>query len=391
MESSFPKPLFIQSLTRSPIGKFGGSLMRFSAPELAALTLREAVARNAGAPDADGVILGHARQAGAGPNPARQASLAAGLATSIPALTVNQACASGLSAVFAACEKISAKRGHAFWAGGVESMSNTPYLVPKARWGIRMGHAEIQDGMHQDGFFCPMSQMLMGATVENFLVPEFKISRQEQDEFALASQHRAEAAWAQGLFKHETFEIPPDGKKPGLGHDEHRRSGSTREGLAKLSPVFDTKTGTITAGNSSGITDGAAWVFVSDQKTQQTKVEIIDYETVAIEPKRMGLGPVPAIENLLRRQKLKTKDIDAFEINEAFAAQVIACQRSLNISPDRLNAWGGAIAIGHPIGASACRILVTLGSRLNGKTGALGVAAACVSGGHGVAILVRAV
>lgn len=385
------KSIYLGAGTRTPIGKFGGTLARFSAPELATLALKEALKRAPDARPAELVLLGHARQAGARPNPARQATIFAGLPESIPAWTLNHACASGLSAIITAAEKIQLGRTHSVWAGGTESMSNTPYLMPKARWGLRMGHTEILDGMVHDGFHCPMADMLMGATVESYIAKEQSISRKDQDEFALYSQQQAEHAWKNGSFKKETFEIPAEGKYPTLVTDEHRRWPTTLETLAKLAPVFDPKNGSVTAGNSSGITDGAAFVHVSNQKSSHTQAEIIDYETVALDPKHMGLGPIPATEALFKRNKLQSKDIEAFEINEAFAAQVIACERTLQIPREKINAWGGSIAIGHPIGCTGTRIVVTLMNRLQGKSGALGVATLCVSGGQGVALLIKAI
>ncbi len=392
--SIFPKAIYLSCPVRTPIGKFGGSLQRFSAPELATLALKEGLQRADGLAPAELVFMGHGRQAGAGPNPARQATIFAGLPPEVPAVTVNQACASGLASIIAACDRIALGKAHVAWAGGVESMSNTPYFLPQARWGYRMGHAPLVDGMTKDGFFCPMSDMVMGETVENFLVPEFKVSREEQDAYALETQLRAARAWQAGHFKAETFAIAADGKKPGLDHDEHRREDTTAESLAKLGPVFKARDGrapTITAGNSSGITDGAAFVRVSDARDAGTVAEILDYEVVALDPRRMGIGPVPAVRNLLARRGLQIGDIEAFEVNEAFAAQVIACQRDLKIPTERLNAWGGSIALGHPIGATGTRITVTLLSRLRDKPGALGLATLCVSGGMGVALLVRSV
>lgn len=387
-KSEFPKPIYLSAATRSPIGRFGGTLRRLSAPQLATLTLKECIARAGNRAEADWVFLGHARQAGAGPNPARQATIKAGLPEHVPAITLNQACASGLTAVFSAVEKIALGRAKRVFSGGVESMSNTPYYVMGARWGQRMGHSEFTDGMYKDGFHCALADMVMGETVERFIAQEQKIGRKEQDEFAQLSQIRAEEAWKSGKFKAETFAIPADGKAPGLEEDEHRRAGTTMESLAKLPAVFAKGTGTITAGNSSGITDGAAFLCVSSEKSG-AQAEVLGCSTVALDPRRMGLGPIPAIQKLLEPQGLGIDDIEAIEINEAFAAQVIACQRALEIPMEKLNAWGGSIAIGHPIGASGARILVTLLNRLKGKPGALGVASLCVSGGQGVAILVR--
>ena len=391
MKAAFAKPIYLGAATRSPIGKFGGSLKRFTAPQLASLTLKEALRRAPEGAAPNMVIVGHARQAGAGPNTARQAVIGSGLSDTVPAFTVNQACASGITAVMNACEKIALGRAHSVWAGGVESMSNTPYFLMQARWGHRMGHGKVVDGMTQDGFFCPMSEMLMGETVQRFLADQMEISRAEQDSYALESQKRATLSWQSGLFAAETFEIPADGKLSGLKDDEHRRDDSTLESLSKLAPVFDPKNGSITAGNSSGVTDGAAFIHVSDQFSAHTQAEVIDFETIAIDPRYMGLGPIAAVQNLLRRQNLQVSDLDAVELNEAFAAQVIACQRTLKVPHEKLNARGGAIAIGHPIGATGARITTTLIHQLKGKKGALGLATLCVSGGMGVALLIRAV
>jgi len=383
LRSVFQKPIYLGAATRSPIGKFGGAFLKCSAPFLATETLKTAMLRAKDAKTCDFVFLGHARQAGTGPNPARQTTMGAGLPETTPALTVNQACASGMSAIFSALEKISLGRASSIWAGGVESMSNTPYYLMQARWGMKMGPNPLLDGMHQDGFYCPMSQMVMGETVERFLAQEMKISREEQDAFALHSQQKADQAWKSGQFADEVFTLG------NLSEDEHRRGDTTLESLAKLPAVFDKKTGTLTAGNSSGITDGAAFVHVSSQKLSHTQVEVLDYETVALDPKRMGLGPITAIQNILKRQGLKITDLDIVEINEAFAAQVIACQRTLKVSEDKLNPRGGSIALGHPIGASGARVTVTLIHQLKKQPGALGIASLCVSGGMGVALLVR--
>lgn len=388
--SNFPRPLFLSAATRSPIGKFGGSLKRFTAPQLAALTLKEAQRRSQidGLPDF--VILGQARQAGAGPNTARQATIFSGFPNTVPALTVNQACASGMTAIFAACEKIASGRAHNIWAGGVESMSNTPYLLTEARWGKKLGHSELVDAMYKDGLFCPMAQMIMGETVQNFIADEQNISRADQDAFALSSQQKAAIAWKAGDFKDETFAIAAEGKAPGLARDEHMREDSSLESLAKLPGVFAKDgQGSITAGNSSGIVDGAAFVHVSDQRHPTALVEILDFETVALDPEHMGLGPIPATQALLKRQGLTVSDIEAFEFNEAFAAQVLASARTLQVPMEKINMRGGAIAIGHPIGASGARITVTLAHILKSKPGALGLATLCVSGGLGAAILIR--
>ena len=397
LQSAFPKPIYLGASTRTPIGKFGGSLKRFAAGDLAALALKETIRRVAlhdgeeRAMHPDWVFLGHARQAGARPNPARQATIFSGLSETIPAITFNQACASGLASIISAAEKIALRKATSVYAGGVESMSNTPYFLMQGRWGLRMGNTEVVDGMSQDGFFCPMANMLMGATVDQYLAKDLKISRQEQDEYALESQKRAENAWKNGYFNAETFEVLGDAKNPGLKEDEHRRPQTTLESLMKLPPVFDSVAGTVTAGNASGITDGAAFLQVSDERMKSSELEFIDYECIALDPKKMGLGPIEATQRLLHRQGLKIQDLEAVEINEAFAAQVIACNRALQIDSQKLNVRGGSIALGHPIGATGARILVTLSNVLKGKTGALGIATLCVSGGQGVAVLVRAV
>ena len=394
IHSAFPKPIFMGAATRTPIGKFGGSLKRFQAGELAALALQETLRRvneRSGEGEVlgpDWVLLGHARQAGARPNPARQAALFAGLSESVPAITFNQACASSLAAVISGAEKLALGRAQAVYAGGVESMSNTPYYLMQGRWGLKMGNTEIVDGMTQDGFLCPMAKMLMGATVDTFLAKELGISRTDQDEYALLSQNRAEKAWKEGLFSGEVFEVPGDVKNPGLSEDEHRRPGTSLQSLAKLAPVFEAS-GSVTAGNSSGVTDGAAFLHLTSRRLPSSEVELLDHETVGLDPRRMGLGPVEATRRLLQRQGLRVQDLEAVELNEAFAAQVLACNQELRIPIEKLNSRGGAIAIGHPIGATGARILVTLSHILRGKPGALGVATLCVSGGQGVAVLVR--
>ena len=395
LKTSFPKPIFIGAATRTPIGKFGGSLKRFSAGELAALALKETVRRvrekdgDDRSQNVDWVFLGHARQAGARPNPARQAVIFSGLSEQIPAITYNQACASGLAAIIAGAEKIALGRATSVYAGGVESMSNTPYFLLQGRWGLRMGNTEIVDGMTQDGFFCPMAKMLMGATVDQYLAQELGISRTEQDEYALESQKRAEAAWKAGLYDAETFEILGDEKNPGLKTDEHRRPQTSLESLSQLLPVFDRKSGTVTAGNASGVTDGAAFVQMTRDRLESSQLELLDDEVIALDPKKMGLGPVESTLRLLKRNGLTIQDIEAVELNEAFAAQVLACNRELKIPMEKLNIRGGAIAIGHPIGATGARILVTIANVLKDKTGALGIATLCVSGGQGMAVLVR--
>lgn len=377
--------VFVNAAFRSPIGKFGGALKALSAPKLAALTLKEALLKTQmSKPEA--VLMGHARQAGAGPNTARQALIFAGLSENIPAWTINHACASGMSAVAQGMDKVLLNKARNIWVGGVESMSNTPYLVPTARWGTKLGHQKIVDAMYQDGFHCPMADMLMGETVERFIAQERKMSRQRQDEWAYRSHTKAFEAIQKGLFKDEILTIQHE--KTSLAQDEAVRADTSLEGLSKLEAVF-TKDGTVSAGNSSSITDGAAWLWLSQEKTDTTLCELIDYEVTALDPRKMGIGPVQSIQNLLKKNNLKVDDISRFEINEAFAAQVLACKDDLQIPDDKLNLNGGAIALGHPIGATGARILVSLIHQLKNQKGAYGVASLCVSGGQGFSILLK--
>ena len=394
IQSALPKPVYINSAVRTPIGKFGGSLTPLSAADLASSCLREALNRSGDkSPDnIDFVFMGHGRQAGGGPNTARQAAIFAGLNESTCATTMNHACASGMVSIIHGCEKIVLGRATRVLAGGVESMSNTPYMSLKARWGNKMGNMKFEDGMYRDGFHCPMADMVMGSTVENFIVPKFNISRSEQDEYAQRSQEKTAAAEKAGLLQEERFELAHDKLKTPLNTDEHARPQSTIESLTKLPPVFDSKTGSITAGNSSGITDGSAFVELSLHKSAQALAEVIDWDYAALDPKLMGLGPIPVVQNLLRRHSLQISDIAIIELNEAFAAQAIACQKELGILDEQLNPLGGAIAIGHPIGATGARITATLAHQLHRKgPGSLGIACLCVSGGQGVAILLRGV
>ncbi len=377
--------VFVNAAFRSPIGKFGGALKALSAPKLAALTLKEALLKTQ-MQNPDAVLMGHARQAGAGPNTARQAVIFSGLAETIPAWTINHACASGMSAIAQGMDKIFLNKARNLWVGGVESMSNTPYLVPSARWGTKLGHQKIVDAMYQDGFHCPMADMLMGETVERFIASERKISRKRQDEWAYRSHIKAADAIQKGFFKDETLAIHFE--KTALDHDEAVRADTSLDSLSKLEAVF-AKDGSVSAGNSSSITDGAAWLWLSQEKTATTLCELVDYEVTALDPRKMGLGPVQSIQNLLKNNNLQTKDIAQFEINEAFAAQVLACQDDLKIPDEKLNLNGGAIALGHPIGATGARILVTLIHQLKKQKGAYGVASLCVSGGQGFSILVK--
>jgi acetyl-CoA C-acetyltransferase len=313
----------------------------------------------------------------------------------VPAATINQACGSGLKAIVLAAQEIMLGRSDAILAGGTESMSRVPYFAEGARWGMRMGNMPLVDGMYRDGFSDPLSGLLMGQTAEK-LARQYEISRQEQDEFALRSQQRAEAAIESGRFKDEVMTLEVSGKKgesTSFARDEHCRAGTTLQDLAKLPPVFY-KDGSVTAGNSSGITDGAAAVVVLSEEGLKrfgatAQARIVDYEICGVAPDIMGIGPVPAVRALLQRQNLNLSEIDLIELNEAFAAQVIACDRELHFDADRLNVNGGSIALGHPIGCTGVRITTTLIHEMKKRQARLGLATLCVSGGLGLALLLE--
>ena len=388
-------PIYLAGAVRTPIGKFGGSLAGLSAPDLGVAAAKEAL-RRAGVPGTavNETIFGHGRQAGQGPGTGRQVSVRAGVPVEVPAWTVNMACGSSLKAVVLGQEAIALGRADVVLAGGMESMSNTPYYLPRARWGYRLGNEQVVDGMYRDGFHCLLANQLMGETAEN-LVPMYAITRAEQDELAARSQQRCEAARKRGRFEAEKVAIELPGKKgPTLfTEDEHARDGVTAAALSTLPPVFK-KDGSVHAGNASGITDGgSAIVVLSAAAVKQHGVKplarIVGTAQAGVDPKVMGLGPVPAVRALLERTKLRVEDVDLWELNEAFAAQVIACNRELKIPEDRLNVDGGSIALGHPIGATGCRILVTLLHSMAERGAKRGVATLCISGGLGIAVMVE--
>jgi len=392
------KNIYLAGAVRTPIGKFGGTLATWSAADLGVAVAKESLSRAGVATDQiTDSIWGCARQAGGGPNVARQITWRAGVPETIPAATINQACGSGLKAIILAAQEIMLGRADAVLAGGTESMSRVPYFAEGARWGARMGNAQLVDGMYRDGFSDPLSGLLMGQTAEK-LARQYEISRKEQDEFALRSQQRAEAAIASARFNDETMPLEISGKKgetTSFARDEHCRAGTTLEDLAKLPPVFS-KDGTVTAGNSSGITDGAAAVVVLSEEGvnrfgTKPQVRIVDYEITGVAPDIMGIGPVPAVRSLLQRQGLNLTQIDLIELNEAFAAQVIACDRELGFTAERLNVNGGAIALGHPIGCTGVRITVTLVHEMQKRQAKLGLATLCVSGGMGLTLLLERV
>ena len=392
------KNVYLAGAVRTPIGRFGGTLATWTAADLGVAVAKESLRRAGVATDQiTDSIWGCARQAGGGPNVARQITFRAGVPQTTPAATINQACGSGLKAIILAAQEIMLGRSEAVLAGGTESMSRVPYFAEGARWGARMGNAQLVDGMYRDGFSDPLSGLLMGQTAEK-LARQYEISRGEQDEFALSSQQKAEAAIASGRFDDEVMSLEITEKKgetTSFTKDEHCRAGTTLADLAKLSPVFY-KDGTVTAGNSSGITDGAAAVVVLSEDgikrfgaTPQAR--IVDYEICGVAPEIMGIGPVPAVRALLERQKLSLSDIDLIELNEAFAAQVIACDRELGFAADRLNVNGGAIALGHPIGCTGVRITTTLLYEMQKRQARFGLATLCVSGGMGLALLLERV
>jgi acetyl-CoA C-acetyltransferase len=459
------KTVYIVSAVRTPIGKFGGMLAEFTQPDLGTIAVRAALEkafglplpkerapgdfsaapsielggtenangetekqksrpfgsaqdkRDAGATNGlpwhvDEVIFGNARPAGVGPNPARQIAWRAGLGDDVPAFTLNMACASGLRAVMLGRQEILTGAAEIVVAGGAESMSRVPYLV-EGRWGFKLGNQPLIDAMYRDGFMCPISKLIMGETAE-ILAEQYKISRDEQDEFALESHRRAARAAADCRFQAEIVPIEVKDKKGNvtrLDKDEHVRADVTLEALGKLAPVFS-KTGSVSAGNSSGITDGAAAVVLaSEEKVRELNLKpiarIVDATVAAVDPRVMGIGPVPAVRALSKRTGTKVEDYDAVELNEAFAAQVLACDRDLHFERERLNPNGGAIALGHPIACTGARILTTLihelrrpsvqaagpstSSLASARAGRRGLATLCVSGGMGVAVEIETV
>lgn len=384
--------VYIMSAVRTPIGKFGGSLASMTAADMGVVAAKAAMERAGIRPDqVEETIFGNARQAGGGPNPARQISIRSGVPQEVPAYTVNKACASGLKSIALAYQEIATGNLNCVLAGGTESMSRLPYYLDGARWGYRLGHQELVDGMYRDGFFCPMSQMVMGETAE-VLAEQYKISREEQDQYALCSQTRATLAIESGRFQDEIVPVTLESKKgpQTFNRDEHPFIGATLEKMGKLSPVFS-KSGTITAGNSSGITDGAAAaVIASEGFAKQNNVKplarILAVISAGVDPRIMGIGPVPALRKMEQKHELRLGDFDLIELNEAFAAQVLACDRDLHFDRDRLNVNGGAIALGHPIGCTGTRITVTLVHEMLKRRAKRGVATLCVSGGMGMAL-----
>jgi len=391
------EPAVILSACRTPIGSFGGALKDFSAVDLGAIVIREAIRRAGVKPgDLGDVIMGCVLQAGAGMNVARQAALKAGVPQEVPAETVNRVCGSGLQSVVHAVEATRVGYTDLIVAGGTESMTNAPYILKGARWGFRMGHGEVYDSMLLEGLTCAMGGCHMGITAEN-IASRFNVSREAQDAFATESQRRAEAAIKGGLFRDEIVlvQIPQKKGDPIIfDTDEYPRAGTTAENLGGLRPAFK-KDGTVTAGNASGINDGAAAVVVASAERaaklgRKPFAKILSFASAGVDPAIMGMGPVPAVTKALERAKLKTSDIDLFELNEAFAVQSVAVLKELGLNPDKVNTRGGAISLGHPIGASGARVLTTLIYALRARGGGKGVASLCIGGGMGIAMAVEA-
>jgi acetyl-CoA C-acetyltransferase len=395
------REVLVAGAVRTPIGKFGGALASLTAVQLGSVASAEALRRSGVAPtQVDEAVVGCARQAGGGPNVARQVAFRAGIPREVPAFTVNMACGSGLKSIDLAYRAVRDGDADVVLAGGTESMSRVPYLLTGARWGYRMGDQAAVDGMYQDGFLCPLAEQVMGETAET-LAAQYRIPREEQDGFALRSQQRAARAWAEGRF---TAEIVPidvaatgrHGAAPRFEKDEHPRADTTSASLARLEPVFKETGGTVTAGNSSGITDGAAALVVlaADRAAElgvRPMARLLGVAAAGVDPRVMGIGVVPAVRRLLEKVRLRLEDFDLVEVNEAFAAQVLACDRELRFDPERINVNGGAIALGHPIGATGVRIAVTLLHEMARRRVRRGLATLCVSGGMGVAAAFEAV
>lgn len=390
------REVVIASAVRTAIGKFGGSLLPLSAPELGAIVIKEALKRaNVPGEKVDEVIFGNVLQAGLGQNPARQASIKAGLPIEVPAFTVNKVCGSGLKCVELAAQSILAGDNDIVVAGGMESMSNAPFVTSgKARWGLRMGDSKLVDVMIKDGLWDAFNNYHMGITSEN-AAEKFGVTREDQDEVSARSQQRAIAAIKSGAFKDEIVPVTIKTKKGEtvFDTDEFPREGTTTEILAKLRPAFK-QGGTVTAGNASGLNDGAAaLVIMSAEKAQELGIKpmakILSYASAGVDPAIMGIGPIPASRKALSKAGLEVKDLDLIEANEAFAAQFVEVGRELNFDPDKVNVNGGAIALGHPIGASGARILVTLLYALKNRDKKLGLATLCIGGGMGTSAVVE--
>ena len=390
------EPAVILSACRTPIGSFGGALKDFSSVDLGAIAIGEAIRRaGVNAAELGDVIMGCVLQAGAGMNVARQAAIKAGVPQEVPGETINRVCGSGLQSVVHAVEATRVGYTDLMVAGGTESMTNAPYILKGARWGFRMGHGDVYDAMLLEGLTCAMGGCHMGITAEN-IATRFKVCREEQDAYAAESQRRAEAAIKGGLFRDEIVPVQIPQKKGDpitFDTDEYPRAGTTAEKLGALKPAFK-KDGTVTAGNASGINDGAAAVVVATAERaaklgRKPLATILSFATAGVDPAIMGMGPVPAVTRALERAKLKASDIDLFELNEAFAVQAVAVLKQLGLSADKVNTRGGAISLGHPIGASGARVLTTLIYALRARGGGKGIASLCIGGGMGIAMVIE--
>jgi acetyl-CoA C-acetyltransferase len=386
----------ITSAVRTAIGRFGGSLMNTPATDLAAICIREALQRSGLKPEeVDEVLVGNVLQAGLGQNPARQAAIKAAIPVTVPSTTVNKVCGSGLKSVTMGVQAILCGDAQIVVAGGTENMSRAPYLLPEARFGYRLGDGELVDSMISEGLSCAMCDVHMGVTAEN-IAEKYGISRQAQDEFAAVSQSRAAEAIAAGKFKREIVAVPIPQKKGEtklFDTDEYARRETTVESLAKLKPAFK-EGGSVTAGNASGINDGAAAVvLMSEETAKKRNIEpmafIRSYASVGVEPRIMGMGPVEAVQKALSKANLVMSDIQLFELNEAFAVQSLAVLSELKLNPENVNVRGGAIALGHPIGASGTRCLVTLLHAMEDMDLRFGLTGLCIGGGQGIAMVVE--
>jgi acetyl-CoA C-acetyltransferase len=378
---------------RTPIGRFLGSFADTPTVELGVLAAKEAMRRSGIEPgQIDQTIVGHARQAGNGPNTGRQVSVRAGVPTGVSAYNVNIACGSGMKATQLGAQQIALGDSEVVLVGGMENMTRVPFLLPDMRLGYRLGNTEVVDAMYRDGLLDPLCDLVMGETAEN-LVDMYGISREEQDEFALESQRKAESGKGRRAAEMFPVETTLRGRAVTVTGDEHPRPDTTSEALAKLRPVFR-ENGSVTAGNSSGITDGAAAMVLMGQERASAEgrtalARIIGWSWAGVPPEIMGIGPVPATKKVLDATGLSLADIDLIEINEAFAAQVIACERELKFDRDRVNVNGGGISIGHPIGMSGARIILSLAYEMRARDATLGLATLCISGGQGLALVLE--
>ena len=389
---------YIVGGVRTAIGGFNGSLTPFSAVDLGSIVIKELIERSAvDVNEVDEVIMGNVLQAGLGQNPARQSAVKAGIPHKVPCFTVNKVCGSGLKSVALAGQAIACGEANAIFAGGMEHMSNAPYLLKTARWGQRMGDGVMTDSMICDALWDNFYDCHMGITAEN-IAEKYNLSREEQDEFAAASQQKTERSIKEGKFKDEIVPVRIKQKKKDdiiFDTDEHPRAGTTVESLAKLRPAFK-EDGTVTAGNASGINDGAGVVLVVSKEKMEAlnpawAFKIVSSHSAALDPAFMGLGPIEASRGVLKKAKSAVNDLDLIEVNEAFAAQSIPVHRELGWDMDKVNVLGGAIALGHPVGASGTRVLITLLYEMVRRNNTLGLASLCIGGGQGIAMIVERV